>query len=73
LLISVTEISGAPPRMQADISHENYFENRAQQLLPGQLRLFGGIRCYRHSLHTYGIETQKLGKTICDVPTAESI
>src|SRR5882724_7360508 len=45
----------------------------AHQPLLGQLRLFGGVRCYRHSLHTDGIETQKLGETICDVPTAESI
>jgi hypothetical protein len=45
----------------------------AHQPLLGQLRLFGGVRCYRQSLRTDGIETQKLGKTICDVPTAESI
>jgi hypothetical protein len=32
-----------------------------------------GVRCYRQSLHTNAIETQKLGKTICDVPTGESI
>src|SRR5258705_490160 len=45
----------------------------AHQPLLGQLRLFGRVRCYRQSLHTDGIETQNLGKTICDVPTAESI
>jgi hypothetical protein len=45
----------------------------AHQPLLGQLRLFGGVRCYRQSLRTDGIETQKLGETICDVPTAESI
>ena len=41
--------------------------------LPGQIRLFGGVRCYRQSLRTDGIETKKRGKTICDVPPAESI
>src|SRR5258708_37568206 len=45
----------------------------AHQPLLGQLRLFGGVCCYRQSLHTDGIEMQKLGKTICDVPTAKSI
>jgi hypothetical protein len=39
----------------------------------GQLPLFGGVRCDRQSLRTDDIETQKLGETICDVPTAESI
>jgi hypothetical protein len=43
------------------------------QPLLGQIRLFGGVRCYRQSLHSDGIETQKRGKTICDVPTVESI
>jgi hypothetical protein len=33
--------------------------------------LFGGVSRYRQSLHADGIETQKLGKTICDVSTAE--
>ena len=41
--------------------------------LLGQIELLAGVRCYRPPLHANGIETQKRGQTICDVPTAESI
>jgi hypothetical protein len=72
--------SGFQPRANCDFEHPKPLalvpKERSlmySSAMLSQLRLFGGVRCYRQSLHTDGIETQKLGKTICDVPTAKSI
>jgi hypothetical protein len=52
---------------------ENSCRSCEQVSLLGQIRLFVGVKCYRPPLDANGIETQKRGQTLCDVPTAESI